>query len=392
MYTQHLLFSIFLLLVAGQGLFLALALLIAKKGNWKANRYLGLFTLVVAIAIMDASFDSGSDDGGVFLLRTLIWPRDYLYGPALYFYARQMTLPGKYPVSAGQWWHFAPALIHMMFFWTLPLANAPLHKAILVEDAAAVEAVSGMAESIVNVEILTSILHIALYLFLTMRMLNAHRDRIKSAFSYVEKISLNWLRSLLFGVIAVYLIWILEELFSNLVNLSGIFDFLLSASMVALLYTMSILGLRQPAIFTGQAVSVVLTEQDQDSPPEKTKYKTSPLSIDLSLQLVGELKQLMSRDKPYLDSGLSLPQLAAQMEVSVNYLSQIVNQHLGQNFFEFVNGYRVREAESILREPERRAENILTIALEVGFNSKSSFYTAFKKHTGMTPGEYRKRV
>ena len=100
----------------------------------------------------------------------------------------------------------------------------------------------------------------------------------------------------------------------------------------------------------------------------------------------------MTQDKPHRDSQLSLPQLAEKLGVSVNYLSQIINEQLDQNFFEFVNAYRIDEAKEILIDKRREKENILTIALESGFNSKSSFYTAFKKQTGLTPGAFRKQA
>jgi len=108
--------------------------------------------------------------------------------------------------------------------------------------------------------------------------------------------------------------------------------------------------------------------------------------------LVEELQQLMKDDKPYLDSQLTLPQLADKLGVSVNYISQIINEQLNLNFFEFVNGYRVEEAKSIFNDTLRGKDSVLTIALESGFKSKSSFYAAFKKQTGLTPGAYRKQV
>jgi len=200
---------------------------------------------------------------------------------------------------------------------------------------------------------------------------------------------LRWLRRLLFGVIAVYVVWVLEEFISELFGLEDTFFLLLGISMVVLIYAMSYLGLRQPVIFTGE-----VTQEAKETPEglsDDTKYKTSSLSPILSEGLLDELKQLMITDKLYLDSKLSLPRLADELKVSVNYLSQVINEQLNQNFFDFVNSYRIEEAKARLADEKSKNDNILTIATDAGFNSKSAFYSAFKKHTGMTPGEFRKR-
>ncbi len=105
---------------------------------------------------------------------------------------------------------------------------------------------------------------------------------------------------------------------------------------------------------------------------------------------IKRLKKYMEREKPYLDSSLTLQKLAGQMEMSSRDLSILINHELGQHFFDFVNKYRVEEASKILENEEKSNLTILEILYEVGFNSKSSFNTAFKKHTSLTPTQYRK--
>lgn len=392
MFTDLTLFSVVLLLAAGQGLFLALALLLIKKGNWLANRYLGLFTFAIVITMVDISIAGSSNEPSAVFIMTLIWPRDYLYGPAFYFYVREMTLPGKYSLSPVQWLHFLPALLHAVIFWTLASVYSPsLSNAILASNSDTETEVGLLAEIIGNFEQFSSIFHIGIYLCLSVWVLRSHRQRIESTFSYAEHISLNWLRWLLIGFVAVYLTWMVADVLGDFVKLPEAFDYLLGVSMVLLVYSMSILGLRQPVIFAAQTATLVM-EAETGKESDTQKYKTSSLSDDLSQQLVAELQDLMSSKKPHLDSQLSLPQLAGQLGISANYLSQIVNEQLQQNFFEFVNHHRIDYAKVLLSDASRKNENILTIALDSGFNSRSSFYTAFKKHTKMTPGEYRKRA
>jgi AraC-like DNA-binding protein len=120
---------------------------------------------------------------------------------------------------------------------------------------------------------------------------------------------------------------------------------------------------------------------------EPMKYKSSSLTDDQQKNLIEKLQYLMNDQKPFLRPDFSLPDLARQLGVSVHLLSQAINTGLGKNFFELVAGYRVAEARLLLKDqPNIKVEEI---AEQVGYNSKSSFNTAFKKITGMTPSEYR---
>ena len=95
----------------------------------------------------------------------------------------------------------------------------------------------------------------------------------------------------------------------------------------------------------------------------------------------------MAADKPFLNSDFSLPELASQLKLSVHQLSQAINDGLGKSFFEMTAEYRIEEAKLLLKE--KMNIKVEEIAEEVGYNSKSSFNTAFKKLTGMTPSEWR---
>ena len=98
----------------------------------------------------------------------------------------------------------------------------------------------------------------------------------------------------------------------------------------------------------------------------------------------------MSEKKPYLENELTLAKLAEMLSVPQHHLSQILNEKLNQNFFDFVNNYRIQEAKKLLVSPDGGLLTILAIAEEVGFNSKSAFNNAFKKVTNTTPSEFRK--
>tara|TARA_R110000868_G_scaffold325832_1_gene586700 strand:- start:6987 stop:8099 length:1113 start_codon:yes stop_codon:yes gene_type:complete len=105
---------------------------------------------------------------------------------------------------------------------------------------------------------------------------------------------------------------------------------------------------------------------------------------------LGRLLAFMTTNEPYLDSELSLAALSDQIAMTPREVSELVNQSLGLHFFDFVNGYRVRKAQELLLATPRRS--VLEVLYTVGFNSKSSFNTAFKKHAGMTPSAYRSQA
>ncbi|WP_106791816.1 helix-turn-helix domain-containing protein [Aquimarina sp. Aq78] len=103
-----------------------------------------------------------------------------------------------------------------------------------------------------------------------------------------------------------------------------------------------------------------------------------------------ELDFLMKEAKIYRDPNLGLDSMAKKLNISGNYLSQLVNKLSGYNFTDYVNRYRIKDAKFKLRNPNFINYTIIAIALESGFNSKSTFYSAFKKLTGISPKEYRK--
>ena len=105
-----------------------------------------------------------------------------------------------------------------------------------------------------------------------------------------------------------------------------------------------------------------------------------------------KLIHLMEKNKPYLNQSLSLLDLANQLALPHRELSQVINESFNQNFYDFINSYRIDDFERILDNGSNSKKTILEIAYEVGFNSKSAFNRAFKKQTGITPKEYKKSI
>jgi AraC-like DNA-binding protein len=106
------------------------------------------------------------------------------------------------------------------------------------------------------------------------------------------------------------------------------------------------------------------------------------------LEKLEKLNHYMITEKPYLEETLSLQDLALQLDINAKHLSYLINQRLGRHFFDYINEYRIEESKKLLETSELTIQQIM---YEVGFNSKSSFNTAFKKYTSITPSQFRKK-
>lgn len=142
------------------------------------------------------------------------------------------------------------------------------------------------------------------------------------------------------------------------------------------------------------AIVVVQQMRKKDLPLEnipEEKYKGSTLTQQRSKQLLNELLKVMAAEKPFLDPELSLQKLGQRLGITKEDLSQVINEQLGMNFKNFLNKHRIEEAKKRLLDPQENQFVLLKIAFDVGFNSKSAFNASFKKVTGLSPSEYRKK-
>lgn len=149
-------------------------------------------------------------------------------------------------------------------------------------------------------------------------------------------------------------------------------------------------ALNNPELFKGVDSNMLLvyeTLNTKNVPTEKELFET-PKSAEIVSQ-IELVKKYVLENEPYLEPSLTIQELAKQVNIPVRDLSVLINHHMNQHFFDFINGYRIQKAMQILKNPSKNKLTILEILYEVGFNSKSSFNTAFKKHTYQTPTEFR---
>ena len=122
------------------------------------------------------------------------------------------------------------------------------------------------------------------------------------------------------------------------------------------------------------------------------KYANSNLTPEQSAEIKAKLQMYMEKHEPYLESQMRIKDLAEQTGISSHQISQVLNESFNQNFFEFVNSYRVKKAKALIEDPTNAPLTLTAIGFEAGFNSKTTFYEAFKRATGTTPAQYKQNL
>ncbi len=223
------------------------------------------------------------------------------------------------------------------------------------------------------------------YLYLAYQELRRHGDCILTRFSYTEDVGLSWLNRFLWAEFIVWLAFLGFEVVGNgLFHLTGDAGFRIAFFVMILnIFYLGIYGLRQQNIFLDAS-----PESGEIATAGIEKYQYSSLTTERARRYLAELLQLMERDKPFLEPRITIGELSERSGIPANYLSQIINEQLGQNFFDFINSYRVEEFKRLVQQPDRQHYTLLSLAYEAGFNSKSTFNAIFKKFTGLTPSGY----
>lgn len=365
-------FSVILLLGAGQGFFLAL-LLLERKRNQAANRILALLVSLYSVYITDVAFTMMNYQQSFPHLIGVTTGLPFLFGPLHYVYVRLMISPGR-RLEKREWLHFLPFVIFKAYMLPFHLSSAA-EKFRFIENMNE----AGKPLALVSFEWIM-ILQGNVYLILSLLLLQRHSRTIKDSFSSIDKINLTWLRNLTIGSAGIWLLVFIVNILPVIgLTLTDEADHFIAPATAVFIYVMGYLSLRQREIHSEEVHFI-----------RAPKYQRSGLSPEQSENYLRRLQQFMDSKKIYTKNDLTLNELAECVAVPAHHLSQIINDRLQQNFYDFVNNYRVAEAKRRLLDPAYRHFTILAIAYDVGFSSKSVFNAAFKKHANMTPSQFKK--
>jgi AraC-like DNA-binding protein len=366
---------------------LTITLLVTRPTSSAA--YLPLGAFVAANAVTDALgllISLAPALGGD--LTALQLPFVFLLGPTFWFYVVALTSESRRPWRWRDAWHLAPLLVCILFlitYFALPSttrlalnAGAPIPRSDLILTVA----ILFVAMQIVW------ILQAGAYLVAVLTRLVAYRRRLRDLFATTERRELWWISAIAL-LLGVYWLWEsaaqLAAMFMDVVLLDERAD---GAMAVLLVWIVSVWGLRQMPGFMAPPVEPT-SEPSHVRGDSEPKYERSALSREQARRIGDKIVAAMEEHRLYRNPNISLRDLSGHIGASANYVSQTLNETIGQSFFDFISSCRVREAQHLL---STTTDSVESIALSVGFNSRSAFYKAFQRNAGMTPSAYRASV
>lgn len=229
-------------------------------------------------------------------------------------------------------------------------------------------------------------IHLIGYLAATIVLFQRYKAYLVANFSNTEPLQFRWLNFIIIILGITFTVSLLGRVASLFVELSYIQAWYYYFVVSVAIFVLSIQAYRQSTRsllqldFLPDSAPFTITE-----PGASTDNNAAAPEME---QFRRRLDVLMATERPYLDPDLNIRQLAERLNTNTSYLSRLINGNYGQNFNDFINGYRVRAFEEKLRAGEHQHYTFLSLALDCGFNSKATFNRAFRKYTGKSPGEY----
>ncbi|MEQ9309136.1 MAG: AraC family transcriptional regulator [Balneolaceae bacterium] len=347
-------------LIIFQCFFCTLFLFNTKRGKSISNGILGGLLLVLGAQF----FTIFLEQAGWFQFQDYFLPFKFLYGPIIFIYTKSMIMKDfSFKVKDGI--HAIPFLLSLLLVFEFVL----------------------LKESIV---ILIVQISIFVYLIASLKATRLHKKVLKETRSNLDIISLDWLNHLLMFFITIMVI----DFIYHSSGMTIVFENMTTVYVLQLLVILSLVstivlkGLKYPDLFSGITEDEISLSENKGS----KKYSSSSLSDQDLKQYKEIVNAIMIENKLYLNPEFSLNELSAKIDITSRNLSYVINSQFDMNFADLVNSYRIKEAVRIFEDAKDPKQTILEVIYEVGFNSKSSFYTSFKKVVGKTPKEFKNEL
>lgn len=370
-WPMYIVFLVFFLFVSF-GLFVLINNRAARGAQYALA---GLF-FCLALSVIDVSMlVSGGYMSAVHLAFWLGFV-GFAYGPLIFLFTRTVLYTDRRMVNKD-FLHFIPVIAYLLCVAILYLPKNIAEKKEIYVQMMEQQTWQDLVISI------SSFLSIAIYLFLSYMLYKQYGSRLRDQFSRLEDKRFGWVQHVLFGFIALVLISIVLQVINSLFDSSDLFRPMAIVSlcfMLVFIMTSIYRGLKYDVSFEG--ISAQVAQSLENKPKMELTQKER--------ELLTQLKSVMEGEQLFLEPDVNLHTLANKMDLPDRQVSKLLNSGLNQSFFDFINAYRIKHVQSLLKEqPEM---TIMEIMYRAGFNSKSSFNTAFKKHTGLTPSKYRKSI
>jgi AraC-like DNA-binding protein len=347
-----------------------------KTGNPKANRWLGLFCLSTAALLTRGFLLHSGFYAHLPLFTEWIDNLRYFMPFTMLFYVKTVAFP-DIRLKKRDLLHLAPVAFNIIIKWPDYFNTSDRQIRYLAQWLDSSMMQSGFYADFISRVIFN--LHFMVCLVWAFLIYRKSRDSIMRATPF-GKVYLSWIRLFTFPFLPSYVIWITGTLL-----MAGRFSMRyfycslnLFVSMLVFFFVYRVFT-RPEILFMARILKA------------GKKYDASYLTPQEAENHFDKLLDLMEEKEAYLDPDLTLAALADQLTIHKNYLSQIVNERTGRTFNDFVNSYRIEKVKKLLADPIRKETTILDLAFEAGFNSKTPFNNAFKRHTGESPIAFRKK-
>jgi AraC-like DNA-binding protein len=354
---------------AVQGFFFGMLLVANRNKRSTSDRILAALLIVLSASILHSLLAAPVFDSPYKIREPFI----LFIGPLLYFYIYELI--GVRTIVWKDAIHFLPFIVLILFLMPAWTSSATPYAAFLRENGLHIS----------KAVWLLIVLQFGYYWSKILAVLHRHRIAVESEFSNLEGKTLSWVQFFLhvFGIFLFLLVLTVVIAFHT--RHYELVDTIVCLGLTFAIFVLGYNGLYQHEIFSTPAV---LDGTDRQSLAAKPDVQPAAQNDEL----LQKLKRHLDETKPYLNESLTLTELAEGLHMTRNQLSQLINSATGENFYTFINQYRVEEVKRLIADPKNSRFTILTLALEAGFSSKSAFQAVFKKFTGLTPTEYRKKL
>lgn len=361
-------------------LLLALFLLTVKTTNKLANRLFACFLVLNAIDVigffsyefLDSSLNLEAFRMSLFLLAMPVF---YLYVLAVCYTNFRLK---------------AIHLLHAIPFGLLNLALTPrLYLANSIQKQQFFEHLQHTPEMYFS-HILGEAQY-AFYIISVFLILKKYKALYLENYTNPNTSSYKWLFQMTMVFLVAHSFVIIRDLlrFTDYDNLFIWINVVIGIAVLLITCWFVLKALNSPELFRGIDSKLELAK-DIHQPETTTDANLSKNHPDdATASQIALLQTYMTEQEPYLDPSLTIQELANRINMPVRDLSVLINHHMNQHFFDFVNEFRIQKAMGILKNKSKSHLTILEILYEVGFNSKSSFNTSFKKYTTLTPTDFR---
>jgi AraC-like DNA-binding protein len=319
----------------------------------------------------------------------------YLLLPSIWFYHKAITSTQTWVWSKTDIKHFLPMLIAILAAVSIALLPKSEFEAMFFAEANLQNRQTQLSIIVFFSAMLLWIIMSLVYSAVMLKRTLIYKQNLSNTFANYSGKSVRWIVQLTFLLLFTLLYAIIVLLVDKQSTTVFISDAGVLFLLLILVWVMASNGIKQLPGFTEvyqePAVLIVIENneaQAADSIDDNGKYKNSALEQEHLKRIAAKIEHAIKVEKIHLDADINLKKLSVLLGEASQYISQTLSQHMHTTFFDYINQARIQAAMILLLEENK---NVLEVAMDVGFSSRSSFYKAFKRYTGLTPSEYKKQ-